>query len=109
MASSITRFDIKKLDGNIVQNYGGSKQVGLRQLGSKQVGFKQLGHKKIRELKGIMKLRIFGLVTTMLQGSKTVEDKKLEERTNTDCLVKEQEKAHLDIKVRADTVDRNNA
>nr|GEW74710.1 ATP-dependent DNA helicase PIF1-like [Tanacetum cinerariifolium] len=50
MASSITRFNIEKLDGNIVQNHGGSKQVGLKQLGSKQVGFKQLGHKQV-ELK----------------------------------------------------------
>ncbi|GKD06316.1 hypothetical protein Tco_1181290 [Tanacetum coccineum] len=47
MASSITRFDIEKLDENIVQNHGGSKQVGLKQLGSKQVGFKQLGHKQV--------------------------------------------------------------
>nr|GEW25351.1 zinc finger, CCHC-type [Tanacetum cinerariifolium] len=36
-----------ELDGNIVQNHGGSKQVGLKQLGSKQVGFKQLGHKQV--------------------------------------------------------------
>ncbi|GKD37450.1 hypothetical protein Tco_1257657 [Tanacetum coccineum] len=30
-----------------------------------------------------------------------LEDKKLEEKTNTDCLVKEQEKEHLGIKVKA--------
>ncbi|GKD52093.1 hypothetical protein Tco_1281069 [Tanacetum coccineum] len=30
-----------------------------------------------------------------------LEDKQLEENTNTDCLVKEQEEVHLDIKVRA--------
>ncbi|GKB84223.1 hypothetical protein Tco_0956495 [Tanacetum coccineum] len=47
MASSINRFDIEKLDGNIVQNHGGSKQVGLKQLGSKKVRFKQLGHKQV--------------------------------------------------------------
>ncbi|GKC43268.1 hypothetical protein Tco_1060990 [Tanacetum coccineum] len=47
MASSITSFDIEKLDGNIVQNHGGSKQVGLKKLDSKQVGFKQLGHKQV--------------------------------------------------------------
>ncbi|GJY79110.1 hypothetical protein Tco_0484911 [Tanacetum coccineum] len=47
MASSITRFDIKKLDGNIIQNHGGSKQVGFKQLGTKQVVFKQLGHKQV--------------------------------------------------------------
>ncbi|GJS32091.1 hypothetical protein Tco_0530473 [Tanacetum coccineum] len=43
MASMNTRLNIEKLDGNIVQKHGGSKQVGLKQLGSKQVGFKQLG------------------------------------------------------------------
>ncbi|GJV72537.1 retrotransposon protein, putative, ty1-copia subclass [Tanacetum coccineum] len=47
MASSITRFNIEKLDENIVQKHGGSKQVGLKQLGSKQVGFKQLGQKQV--------------------------------------------------------------
>jgi hypothetical protein len=31
-----------------------------------------------------------------------LEDKQLEEKTNTDCLVKEQEKQHLGIKVGAD-------
>ncbi|GJV77465.1 retrovirus-related pol polyprotein from transposon TNT 1-94 [Tanacetum coccineum] len=46
MASMNTRLNIEKLDGNIVQKHGGSKQVGLKQLGSKQVGFKQLGHKQ---------------------------------------------------------------
>ncbi|GJR72784.1 hypothetical protein Tco_0085149 [Tanacetum coccineum] len=58
MASSITRFDIEKLDGNIVQNH----RVAQRRL----------------------------------------EDKQLEERTNTNCFVKEQEKVHLGIKVGAD-------
>ncbi|GKC76734.1 hypothetical protein Tco_1127508 [Tanacetum coccineum] len=38
MASMNTRLNIKKLDENIVQKHGGSKQVGLKQLGSKQVG-----------------------------------------------------------------------
>ncbi|GKA17195.1 hypothetical protein Tco_0697032 [Tanacetum coccineum] len=47
MASMNTRLNIKKLDGNIVQKHGGSKQVGLKQLGSKQVGFKQLGQKQV--------------------------------------------------------------
>ncbi|GJR58568.1 ribonuclease H-like domain-containing protein [Tanacetum coccineum] len=42
MDSSITRFDIEKLDWNIVQNLGGSKQVGLKQLGSKLLGIKGL-------------------------------------------------------------------
>ncbi|GJY32224.1 hypothetical protein Tco_0415719 [Tanacetum coccineum] len=33
MASMNTRLNIEKLDGNIVQNYVGSKQVGFKQLG----------------------------------------------------------------------------
>nr|GEW06933.1 zinc finger, CCHC-type [Tanacetum cinerariifolium] len=40
-------LNIEKLDGNIVQKLGGSKQVGLKQLGSKQVEFKQLGVKQV--------------------------------------------------------------
>nr|GEZ12717.1 zinc finger, CCHC-type [Tanacetum cinerariifolium] len=32
MASMITRLNIEKLDGNIVQKHGGSKQVGFKQL-----------------------------------------------------------------------------
>ncbi|GKC12507.1 zinc finger, CCHC-type containing protein, partial [Tanacetum coccineum] len=47
MASMNIRLNIKKLDENIVQKHGGSKQIGLKQLGSKQVGFKQLGHKQV--------------------------------------------------------------
>nr|GEY34261.1 putative copia-like polyprotein [Tanacetum cinerariifolium] len=42
-----TWLNIKKLDENIVQKHGGSKQVGLKQLGSKQVRFKQIGHKQV--------------------------------------------------------------
>nr|GEU98558.1 hypothetical protein [Tanacetum cinerariifolium] len=34
MDSMNTRLNIEKLDGNIVQKYGGSKQVGFKQLGS---------------------------------------------------------------------------
>ncbi|GJT80477.1 hypothetical protein Tco_1054819 [Tanacetum coccineum] len=47
MASSITRFDIEKLDRIIVQKHGGSKQVELKQLCSKQVGFKQIDVKQV--------------------------------------------------------------
>ncbi|GJV12063.1 hypothetical protein Tco_1353604 [Tanacetum coccineum] len=43
MTSMNTRLNIEKLNRNIVQKNGGSKQVGFKQLGSKQVGFKQLG------------------------------------------------------------------
>ncbi|GJV05322.1 hypothetical protein Tco_1338891 [Tanacetum coccineum] len=33
MASMNTRLNIEKLDGNIIQKHGGSKQVGFKQLG----------------------------------------------------------------------------
>nr|GEY51115.1 hypothetical protein [Tanacetum cinerariifolium] len=33
MANMNTRLNIEKLDGNIVQKHGGSKQVGFKQLG----------------------------------------------------------------------------
>ncbi|GJR46051.1 hypothetical protein Tco_1314154 [Tanacetum coccineum] len=131
-----------------LQNHGGSKQVGLKQLGSKQVGFKQLGHKKVRlkqlgskevEFKqlghkqvgfkqlghgvetGVHRVQVDKRVwfEVELQGAqenreaeifqvsnndaavaqRRLKDKQLEEKTNTDCLVKEQEKVHLSIKV----------
>ncbi|GJR07451.1 hypothetical protein Tco_0790103 [Tanacetum coccineum] len=104
------RLNIKKLDGNIVQKHGGSKQVGLKQLGSKQVGFKQLGpgvetgvhevHDEKRvwfevELQGSQgdrEAEVFQVSnddTTVAQ--RRLEDKQPEEKTNTDCLIKEQE------------------
>ncbi|GJX29801.1 hypothetical protein Tco_0237880 [Tanacetum coccineum] len=130
MTSMNTRLNIEKLDGNIVQKHGGSKQVGLKQLGSKQVGFKQLGHKQVgfkqlgpgvetgfhgvqdekrvwfeAELQGAQEDReaeVFQVSnddTTVAQ--RRLGDKQPEEKTNTDCLVKEQEKVHLGIKVGA--------
>ncbi|GJW80545.1 hypothetical protein Tco_0144520 [Tanacetum coccineum] len=96
MTSLITKFDIEKFDGNIVQNHGGSKQVGLKQLGFKRVGLKHLGtifesesmeyrmknvfglRWNCKELKGIVKLKFFKL---------------------------EQEKVHLGIKVDADITE----
>ncbi|GJV78981.1 hypothetical protein Tco_1514851 [Tanacetum coccineum] len=136
MASMNTRLNIEKLDGNIVQKHGGSKQVGLKQLGSKQVGFKQLGHKQVGfkqlgpgvetgshrvqdeksilfevELQGAQgdrEAEVFQVSnddTAVAQ--RRLEDKQLEEKTNTDCLVKEREKVHIGIKVGANiTVTR---
>ncbi|GJZ18376.1 hypothetical protein Tco_0554499 [Tanacetum coccineum] len=120
MASMNTRLNIEKLDENIVQKHGGSKQVGLKQLGSKQVGFKQLGpgvetgvhgvHDEKRvwfevELQGAQgdrEAEVFQVSnddTAVAQ--RWLEDKQPEEKTNTDCLVKEREKVHLGIKVGA--------
>nr|GEV53157.1 zinc finger, CCHC-type [Tanacetum cinerariifolium] len=71
-------------------------RVGLKQLGSKQVGFKQLGHKQV----GFKQLGPGG--QTGVHGvQRRLEDKQLEEKTNTECLVKEQEKIPLSIKVGA--------
>ncbi|GKC02011.1 hypothetical protein Tco_0993621 [Tanacetum coccineum] len=100
MASMNNRLNIEKLDENIVQKHGGSKQVGLKQLGSKQVGFKQLGHKQGAQ--GDCEAEVFQVSnddTAVAQ--RRLEDKQPEEKTNTDCLVKEQEKVHLGIKVGA--------
>ncbi|GJR71571.1 zinc finger, CCHC-type containing protein [Tanacetum coccineum] len=111
-----------------VQNHGGSKQVILKQLSYKQVGFKQLGHKQVglKQLGLGVKTGVYGVQDVKrvwfeveLQGAqgdreaevfqvsnvdaavaqRRLEDKQLEEKTNTDCLVKEQEKVHLGIKV----------
>ncbi|GJZ68967.1 hypothetical protein Tco_0632517 [Tanacetum coccineum] len=113
-----------------VQKHGGSKQVGLKQLGSKQVGFKQLGYKQVgfKQLGPGVKTGVHGVqvekcvwFAVELQGAqgdretmvfqvsnddaavaqRRLKDKQLEEKTITDCLVKEQGKVHLGIKVGA--------
>ncbi|GJX80270.1 hypothetical protein Tco_0328419 [Tanacetum coccineum] len=118
MTSMNTRLNIKKLDGNIVQKHGGSKQVGLKQLGSKQVEFKQLGHGVET---GVHRVQVEKHVwfEVELQGAqenheavvfqvsnddaavtqRRSEGKQLEENTNTDCSVKEQEKVGANITV----------
>ncbi|GKB02859.1 hypothetical protein Tco_0830948 [Tanacetum coccineum] len=85
MASMNTRLNIKKLDGNIIQKHGSSKQVGLKQLGSKQVGFKQLGHKQGAQ--GDREAEVFQVSNDdTIAAQRRLEDKQLEEKTNTDCL-----------------------
>ncbi|GKB46849.1 zinc finger, CCHC-type containing protein [Tanacetum coccineum] len=113
-----------------VQKHGGSKQVGFKQLGSKQVGFKQLGHKQVGfkqlgpgvetgfhgvqdekrvwfevELQGAQgdhEAEVFQVSNDdVVVAQRRLEDKQPEEKTNTDCLVKEQEKVHFRIKVGA--------
>ncbi|GJZ00342.1 hypothetical protein Tco_0517771 [Tanacetum coccineum] len=94
--------------------------IGFKQLGHKQVGFKQLGLGVETRFHGVQdEKRVWFEVE--LQGAqgdreaevfqvsnddtavaeRRLEDKQPEEKTNTDCLVKEQEKVHLDIKVEA--------
>ncbi|GJX68387.1 hypothetical protein Tco_0304114 [Tanacetum coccineum] len=69
MASMNTRLNIKKLDGNIVQKHGGSKHVVPNNLDLVSYGDTAMAQRRL-------------------------EDKQPEEKTNTDCLVKEQEKEY---------------
>ncbi|GJU67048.1 hypothetical protein Tco_1253307 [Tanacetum coccineum] len=107
-----------------------SKQVGFKQLDSKQVGFKQLGVKQVglKQLGLGVKTRVYGVqfdkrvrFEVELQGAQEnreaeifrvsnddaavaqrwLKDKRLKKNTNTDCLVKEQKKVYLYIKVGA--------
>nr|GEW76037.1 LETM1-like protein [Tanacetum cinerariifolium] len=67
----------RKLDGNIVQKHGGSKQVGFKQLGpGVETGVHEVSNND----------------TAVAQ--RRLEDQQPEEKTNTDCLVKEQEKEY---------------
>ncbi|GJX74752.1 hypothetical protein Tco_0313347 [Tanacetum coccineum] len=102
MASINTRLNIKKLDGNIVQKHGSSKQVGFKQLGHKQIRFKQLGpgvetgFHRVQDKKNVFGLRwncrdreaeVFKVSNddaTVTQ--RRLRDKQPEEKTNTDCL-----------------------
>ncbi|GJX94185.1 hypothetical protein Tco_0348771 [Tanacetum coccineum] len=71
-----------------VRKHGGSKQVGLKQLCSKQVGFKQLGAKQGAQ--GNREAKVFQVSNDdAVVAQRWFEDKQLEEKTNTDCLVKE--------------------
>nr|GEX86523.1 chitinase 2-like [Tanacetum cinerariifolium] len=70
-----SRLNIEKLDGNIVQKHGSSKQVG----------FKQLGHGVETGVHGIHDAKL---------AQRRLEDKQPEEKTNTDCLIKKQEKEY---------------
>ncbi|GJV46651.1 hypothetical protein Tco_1431187 [Tanacetum coccineum] len=77
MASMNTRLNIEKLDGNIVQRHGGSKQVGFNQLGP-----------------GI-EIGVHGVSNDdTIVAQRRLEDKQPEETTNTECLEKEQKKEY---------------
>ncbi|GKA26872.1 hypothetical protein Tco_0712981 [Tanacetum coccineum] len=103
MASMNTRLNIKKLDGNIVQKHGGSKQVGFKQLSpgvetrvhgvhdEKRVWFEV----KLQGAQGDREAEVFQVSnddTAVAQ--RRLEDKQPEDKTNTDCLVNEQEKEY---------------
>ncbi|GKA45008.1 hypothetical protein Tco_0737804 [Tanacetum coccineum] len=103
MANTNTRLNIEKLDGNIVQKHEGSKQVGFKQLGpgvetgvhgvhdEKRVWFEV----ELQGAQGDREAEVFQVSnddTAVAQ--RRLEDKQPEEKTNTDCLVKEQEKEY---------------
>ncbi|GJX22319.1 hypothetical protein Tco_0226764 [Tanacetum coccineum] len=103
MDSINTRLNIEKLNENIVQKHGGSKQVGFKQLGpgveirvhgvhdEKHVWFEV----ELQGAQGDRKAEIFQVsndYTAVAQ--RRLEDKQPEEKTNTDFLVKEQEKEY---------------
>ncbi|GKA49345.1 hypothetical protein Tco_0742418 [Tanacetum coccineum] len=88
-----------------VQNHGDSKQVRFKQLGSKHVGFKQLGHKQVefKKLGPRIETGVHGVSNDdAAMAQRRLGDKQLEEKTNTDCLVKEQKNVQLGIKVGVD-------
>nr|GEU34137.1 zinc finger, CCHC-type [Tanacetum cinerariifolium] len=103
MASMNTRLNIEKLDGNIVQKYGGSKQVGFKKLGpGVETGVHRVHDGKriwfeveLQRAKGDREAEVFQVSnddTAVAQ--RRSKDKKPEDKTNTDCLVKEQEKKY---------------
>nr|GEY58471.1 hypothetical protein [Tanacetum cinerariifolium] len=105
MTSMNTRLNIEKLDVNIVQKHGGSKQVGLKQLGHKQVRFKQIGFCVETRVHGVQDEKNVWFKVE-LQGAqenrkaegfqvsndddavaqRRLKDKQLKEKTNTNCL-----------------------
>nr|GEY81326.1 zinc finger, CCHC-type [Tanacetum cinerariifolium] len=103
MASITTRLNIEKLDGNIVQKHRGSKQVGFKQLGH---GVKTGVHEVHDEKHVWFEVKLQGAQgdhepevsqvsnddTAVTQ--RQLKDKQPEEKTNTNCLVKEQEKEY---------------
>ncbi|GJU71575.1 hypothetical protein Tco_1262980 [Tanacetum coccineum] len=103
MASVNTRLNIEKLDGNIVQKHGGSKQVGFKQLGpdietgvhgvhdEKRVWFEV----ELQGAQGDHEADVFQVSNNdTAVAQRQLEDKQPEEKTNTYCLVKEQEKEY---------------
>ncbi|GJV82423.1 hypothetical protein Tco_1522321 [Tanacetum coccineum] len=106
MASMNTRLNIEKLDGNIVQKHGGSKQVGFKQLGpGVETGIHGVHDEKRVwfevELPGAQRdhddevFQVSNNDTAVAQ--RRLEDKQPEEKTNTDCLVKKQEKEYQTV------------
>ncbi|GJX68386.1 hypothetical protein Tco_0304113 [Tanacetum coccineum] len=103
MASMNTRLNIEKVDGNIVQKQGGSKQVGFKQLGSGvETGVHRVHDEKrvwfeveLQGAQGDREAEVFQVSNDdTVVAQRRLEDKQPEEKTNTDCLVKEQKKEY---------------
>nr|GEX71172.1 zinc finger, CCHC-type [Tanacetum cinerariifolium] len=103
MASMNTRLNLEKLDRNIVQKHGGSKQVGFKQLGpGVETGVHRVHDEKhvwfeveLHGAQGDRKDEVFHVSnddTAVAQ--RRLKDNQPKEKTNTDCLVKEQEKEY---------------
>nr|GEU44351.1 zinc finger, CCHC-type [Tanacetum cinerariifolium] len=80
MASMNTRLNIKKLDENILQKYGGGTAESS----------------KDREAEVF---QVSNDDTVVAQ--RRLEDKQSKEKTNTDCMIKEKEKVHYGVDVGA--------
>ncbi|GJW52528.1 hypothetical protein Tco_0096613 [Tanacetum coccineum] len=89
------KLNIEKLDGNIVQKHGGSKQVGIKQLGpGVETGVHRVYDEKrvwfeveLQGAQGDREAEVFQVSnddTAVAQ--RRLEDKQPEEKTNTDCL-----------------------
>ncbi|GJY04820.1 hypothetical protein Tco_0370760 [Tanacetum coccineum] len=101
MASMNTRLNIEKLDGNIVQKHRGSNNLVLV-LKQESMEYRMKNVFGLRWNCRDREAEVFQVSnddTAVAQ--RRLEDKQPEEKTNTDCLVKEQEKVHLGIKVGA--------
>ncbi|GJV97103.1 hypothetical protein Tco_1548680 [Tanacetum coccineum] len=103
MASMNTRLNIEKLDGNIVQKHGGSKQVGFKKLDpGVETGVHGVHDEKriwfeveLQGAQGDREADFFQVSNDdTVVAQRWLEDKQPEEKTNTNCLVKEQEKEY---------------
>ncbi|GJR79688.1 hypothetical protein Tco_0150473 [Tanacetum coccineum] len=96
-ASMNTRLNIEKLDRNIVQKHGGSKQVGFKQLGlGVEIGVHGVHDEKciwfeveLHGGQGDREAEVFQVTNDdTAVAHRRLKDKQPEEKTNTDCLVR---------------------
>ncbi|GJS63280.1 hypothetical protein Tco_0677844 [Tanacetum coccineum] len=98
MASMNTKLNIEKLDENIVQKHGGSKQDSMEYKIKKHVWFEV----ELQGAQGDREAEVFQVSNDdAAVAQRWLKDKQPEEKTNMDCLVKEREKVYLGIKMGA--------